>query len=217
MIELRRVSKAYRTRSGIKTVLRDVDLSLPRGRSVALIGVNGAGKSTLLRLIAGTELPDRGRIVRRARISWPLAATGGFNGSLTGMENVRFVARIYGACVRRTVDFVEDFSDLGPYFHMPVRTYSTGMRARLAFGLSMAIDFDCYLVDEITGVGDAGFQKKCQAAFAERRSRSDVIMVSHQVATLRTYCQAAVTLDQGRLTYHDDVATATGVYLGRTA
>lgn len=215
MIELAGVSKGYRTRAGVKVILRDADLRLQRGRSVALMGVNGAGKSTLLRLIAGTERPDKGRVSRRARISWPLGSSGGFHGSLTGLENVRFIARIYGADVRRTVDFVADFSELGAYFDMPVRTYSSGMRARLAFGVSMAVAFECYLVDEITGVGDAGFQQKCRAAFQERRSTADVIMVSHSVRTLKSYCQSAVLLEDGGLKYFENIDDATTLYAKR--
>ena len=142
MIEFRGVSKAYRSRVGVKTILGGADFVLPRGRSVGILGVNGSGKSTLLRLIAGTEAPDAGRIRRHARLSWPLGFAAGFNGSLTGAENTRFVSRIYGAEPRRVRDFVEDFSELGAYLHMPVRTYSSGMKARLAFALSMAIDFD---------------------------------------------------------------------------
>ncbi len=212
MIALAAVSKGYRTRTGVKVILRDADLVLPRGRSVALMGINGAGKSTLLRIIAGTERPDRGCVSRSARISWPLGSSGGFHGSLSGLENVRFIARIYGADVRRTIDFVADFAELGTYFDMPVRTYSSGMRARLAFGVSMAIDFECYLVDEITGVGDASFQSKCRAAFQERRSRADVIMVSHSPRTLKSYCQSAVLLQDGSLSFFDNIDDATASY-----
>jgi capsular polysaccharide transport system ATP-binding protein len=212
MIEFQGVSKAYRSRAGIKTILADADFVLPRGRSVGILGVNGAGKSTLLRLIAGTEAPDSGRIRRRARLSWPLGFAGGFNGSLTGAENTRFVSRIYGAEPRRVRDFVEDFSELGAYLHMPVRTYSSGMKARLAFALSMAIDFDCYLVDEITGVGDQRFQRKCRAAFQERRGRSDLVMVSHNPVTIKEHCDMAAVLSGGRLTLHDDMDEALGIY-----
>jgi capsular polysaccharide transport system ATP-binding protein len=165
-----------------------------------------------LRIIAGTERPDRGCVSRSARISWPLGSSGGFHGSLSGLENVRFIARIYGADVRRTIDFVSDFAELGTYFDMPVRTYSSGMRARLAFGVSMAIDFECYLVDEITGVGDASFQSKCRAAFQERRSRADVIMVSHSPRTLKSYCQSAVLLQDGSLSFFDNIDDATASY-----
>jgi capsular polysaccharide transport system ATP-binding protein len=212
MIELERVSKAYRTRAGVKTILADVSLRFPRGRSVGLLGDNGAGKSTLLRLIAGTELPDRGRITRNVRISWPLGFSGAMHGSLSGIDNARFVARIYGLDVRETIDFVADFAELGPYLEMPVRTYSSGMRARLAFGLSMAVDFECYLVDEITGVGDLRFKRKCQESFASRRKRADIIMVSHSINTLKTYCQSALILDHGAVVYFEDIKEAEKIY-----
>ncbi|EWY38917.1 ABC transporter ATP-binding protein [Skermanella stibiiresistens SB22] len=212
MIQFDRVSKAYATPSGPKIILDDADIHFRRGRSVGILGVNGAGKSTLLRMIAGAEAPDTGRIIRRARLSWPLGFAGGFNGSLTGAENLRFVSRIYGADLRSIQDYVADFSELGNYLHMPIRTYSSGMKARLAFALSMAIDFDCYLVDEITGVGDRNFQAKCRDAFRERRGRSDVIMVSHSMATIREHCDSAAVLSGGKLTFHDDIDEAVAAY-----
>ena len=149
------------------------------------MGVNGAGKSTTMRLIAGTELPNSGRVRRDVRVSWPLGFAGGFHPLMTGRENVKFVARIYGADVRKTLDFVEDFSEIGDYIDAPVKTYSSGMMARLSFGLSMAIDFECYLIDEITAVGDARFQARCVGTFAERRKRADIIMVSHSMETIK--------------------------------
>lgn len=216
MIALDHVCKAYRTKAGAKTILADVSVRFPRGRSVGVMGVNGAGKSTLLRLIAGTERPDRGRIVREVKISWPLGFSGALHGSLTGIENIRFVARIYGLDFHDTLAAVADFAELGPYLEMPVRTYSSGMRARLGFGLSMAVDFECYLVDEITGVGDFRFKQKCQDAFAARRERADVIMVSHSISTLRNYCDAAVVLENGRLTYYDTFQDAEKIYAKRS-
>lgn len=212
MIALEHVSKAYPTKAGPKTILADVSLRLPRGRSVGLLGVNGAGKSTLLRLIAGTERPDRGRIVRAVRVSWPLGFSGALHGSLTGIDNVRFVARIYGLDFRDTLAFVAGFAELGAYLEMPVRTYSSGMRARLAFALSMAVDFECYLVDEITSVGDDTFKRKCHAAFAARRERADLIMVSHSIRTLKAYCRSAVVLDGGRVHYFEEIGEAERFY-----
>jgi capsular polysaccharide transport system ATP-binding protein len=212
MIEFHGVSKAYRVGAVSKTILHPTDTVFSRGCSIGILGVNGAGKSTLLRLIAGSESPDSGRIVRRVRISWPLGFAGGFNGSLTGAENTRFVSRIYGTELREVQAFVEEFSELGQYLHMPVRTYSSGMKARLAFALSMAIDFECYLVDEITGVGDQRFQRKCQAAFEERRARADLIMVSHSLGTIRDHCDVAAVLSGGQLTFYQDIEEGLTVY-----
>jgi capsular polysaccharide transport system ATP-binding protein len=176
------------------------------------LGRNGAGKSTLLRIIAGIELPDHGEVIREGRLSWPIAFSGGASTALSGEENCRFVARIYGENVDRVVGFARDFADLGEYFYMPVRTYSSGMRARLAFAMSMAIEFDVYLVDEVTGVGDSRFQAKCREAFRQRRTRSSVIIVSHNMATIRQYCQRCAVLDHGTLRLFDDIDEATRVY-----
>src|ERR1700685_4326763 len=165
MIQLDRVFKFYRTGKHVKIVLDHISTVFQSGRSYGLLGVNGAGKSTTLRLIAGTELPNAGRIRRTVRVSWPLGFAGGFHHLMTGRENVKFVARAYGADCRKTLDFVEDFSELGDYLDVPVKTYSSGMMARLAFGVSMAIEFDCYLIDEITAVGDVRFQARCKQAF----------------------------------------------------
>jgi capsular polysaccharide transport system ATP-binding protein len=176
------------------------------------MGVNGAGKSTTMRLIAGAELPNSGRVRRKARISWPLGFAGGFHPQMTGRENVKFVARIYGADVRRTMDFVEDFSEIGDYIDVPVKTYSSGMMARLSFGLSMAIDFECYLVDEITAVGDARFQARCQEAFAERRKRANIIMVSHSMETIREYCDRGGVIVDGQVIMFGNVDLAIEAY-----
>src|SRR5690606_422467 len=164
MIELQSVSKTYRLKGIRKQVFDDFTFTFPRNKNVAVLGPNGAGKSTLMRLISGAEAPDRGRIIRRAKLSWPLGFSGGFNGSMTGIENIRFVSRIYGADSDQVIDSVADFAELGKSLHLPIRTYSTGMRARLAFGISLAIDFDYYLVDEVIGVGDASFRQKSQDA-----------------------------------------------------
>lgn len=212
MIHVDNVSKVYRTRFGPRTVLDRINLRLEPGRHVGILGRNGAGKSTLLRVLGGAELPDKGKVTRRGRVSWPIGFAGGFSGSLTGRENCRFVARLYQADLDEVCNFAQEFADIGDYFHMPVRTYSSGMRARLAFGLSMAIDFDTYLVDEVTAVGDTNFQKKCRDAFAERQERSSVIIVSHQMSTIKQYCSRCAVLHRGRLTFYDDLAEATKLY-----
>jgi capsular polysaccharide transport system ATP-binding protein len=182
------------------------------GWSYGILGVNGAGKSTTIRLLAGTELPNSGKIRRTVRVSWPLGFSGGFHPQMTGRENVRFVARAYGHDVRQVMDFVEDFAELGDYIDAPVKTYSSGMISRLAFGLSMAIEFDCYLIDEITGVGDFRFQARCKEAFARRRAHADLIVVSHSMHTIKDYCQRGAVLVDGRLIMFEKVDQAIELY-----
>jgi capsular polysaccharide transport system ATP-binding protein len=212
MIELRNVSKAYPANSGFHVVLDDISVDFSNDENIGILGRNGAGKSTLLRILSGVELPDSGDVVRKGRISWPLGFSGGFNGSLSGEVNCRFVARIYGEETDSVIDFARQFADIGEYFHMPVRTYSSGMKARLAFGLSMAVDFGLYLVDEVTAVGDKSFQDKCRQAFAERRGRSALILVSHNLKTVAEYCDRCAVLDGGRLQLFDSVDEAAKVY-----
>jgi len=212
MIKLDHVFKFYRSGGIVKIVLDHVTTRFDTGFSYGLMGVNGAGKSTTMRLIAGTELPNSGRVKRTVRVSWPLGFAGAFHPQMTGRENVKFVARIYGADVRKTLDFVEDFAEIGDYVDVPVRTYSSGMMARLSFGLSMAIDFECYLVDEITSVGDARFQARCLEAFTERRKRADVIMVSHSMQTIRDYCDRGGVIVDGQIIMFADVEMAIETY-----
>ncbi|MEM9139672.1 MAG: ABC transporter ATP-binding protein [Pseudomonadota bacterium] len=208
MIRLERVSKTFR-RDGVRIpILHDVSFTLPEVPGLALLGRNGAGKSTLLRLIAGSLRPDRGRVVTTRRISWPMGFAGGFHPSLSGAQNARFVARLHGCDPQDLAARVEDFAELGDGWRRPVSTYSQGMRARLAFAVSMAIDFDVYLVDEIIGVGDARFRQKCAQAFRARMGRCQIIMVSHNPETLRLFCQAGLVLEQGRLVYHTDIEDA---------
>jgi capsular polysaccharide transport system ATP-binding protein len=212
VIILENVTKRYSHNGISKTVLNRINLKLAKGRNIGLIGRNGAGKSTLLRLIAGTEEPDSGRIVRHSNVSWPLGFLGSFHGHLSGRANVRFIARIYGQDVDEVMDFVQDFSELGSYIDMPVRTYSSGMRSRLAFGVSMAMWFETYLVDEITAVGDLRFQERCQEVFMQRRQHSDLIMVSHDATTLRNYCDKGVIVANGEITVYDDIEEAIAVH-----
>jgi capsular polysaccharide transport system ATP-binding protein len=212
VIEFLNVSKQYRLNGAVKTIVRNLTYTLPAHRKIALIGRNGAGKSTLLRMICGTLRPDSGKIRRKGRISWPMGFSGGLHPALTGRQNARFVARIYGADTDEMVTFVEEFAELGPFLDMPLQTYSSGMRARLAFGVSMAAKFDCYLVDEITAVGDAGFRKKCQRVFADRLGQAQLVMVSHAEGTLREYCDSALVLEQGILRYFDDIEEGIDAY-----
>lgn len=214
MITLENVTKSYPGRRGRHVVIDDVTLEFPTRTNVGILGVNGAGKSTLLRLLSGVETPDSGTITRKGRISWPIGFGGGFNGSLSGEENCRFVSRIYDENIDNVVTFAREFAELGDFFYMPVRTYSSGMRSRLAFGLSMAIDFDYYLVDEVTAVGDRRFNQKCQAAFNERRQRSSILMVSHNMKTIREYCDTCAVLNRGKLHLYGSVSAAAGNYHG---
>jgi capsular polysaccharide transport system ATP-binding protein len=209
MIALNTVSKSYRTKEGGRqTVLDAVSAEFPDGYNIGVLGANGAGKSTLIRLLAGSERPDRGRIRRDGRVSFPLGYGGTFHGALSGRENVGFIARVYGAKLRQTIDYVVDFAELGRYFDMPVNTYSAGMRARLAFGTSLAIDFDTYLIDEVTEVGDVRFRRKCALAFRERMRRSDIIIVTHNTRTIRQYCDRGAILSGGELRLYDDIGSA---------
>ena len=212
MIEFRGVSKWYHTPHGRKIVLDGLDLTLPPGTKLGVLGRNGAGKSTLLGMIGGTIKPNRGVIVKRAAISWPLGLGGTYHQDLTGAQNVRFVARIYGVDTEALVAYVADFSELGDFMDMPVRSYSSGMRARLAFGMSMGVSFDWYLVDEITAVGDSRFKRKSLAVFRERLQNAGLMMVSHSNRTIREYCTSALVLEGGRAVYYDDVARALAVH-----
>lgn len=212
MIKLDRVFKYYRSDGHTKIVLDHVSAKFESGRSYGLLGVNGAGKSTTMRLIAGTELPNSGRVSRTVRVSWPLGFSGGFHPLMTGRENVKFVARAYGEDVRRVLDFVEDFAELGDYIDVSVKAYSSGMMSRLAFALSMAIEFDCYLVDEITAVGDLRFQAKCKEAFARRRATSDLIMVSHSMETIKNFCDHGAVIVDGQMFMFDTAEAAIAVY-----
>lgn len=212
-IELRNVSKTYRSqRSGRKTVLHDINAVFERGHSYGILGVNGAGKSTLLRIICGAERPTFGDVRKDVSISWRLGFSSSFNSSLTGMENLRFVCRIYNADIKEVSDFVEDFAEIGNAIHEPVRTYSSGMASRLAFGLSMAIRFQVYVIDESLAVGDFKFQEKCQAEFDRRREEADILLTSHMPAAIKQYCDRAGVVHNGRLEMFDSVEEATDHY-----
>jgi capsular polysaccharide transport system ATP-binding protein len=193
-------------------VLDNVNVTFESGHNFGVLGVNGAGKSTLIRLIAGSEIPDFGVVRRYARVSFPLGFGGTFHGALSGRENVAFIARIYGAGIRGVLHYVEEFSELGEYLYMPVNTYSAGMRAKLAFATCLALDFDLYLIDEVTEVGDQHFRQKCAEAFRERMQRSDIILVTHNIHTLRQYCDRGAILANGELTLFDDIGTALSRY-----
>ncbi len=206
MIELVDVSKTYSLKGVKKVILDHVSYSFPHDRNIAIMGMNGAGKSTLMRLISGIELPDSGHIYRDVKVSWPMGFARGFNGTMTGLENVRFVARIYGADTEFVISYVQEFAELGKSLSLPIATYSSGMKARLAFGLSLAIDFDCYLIDEITAVGDARFKRKSKAAFDNKLKNASLIMISHSEAAIKSYCDSGVLLHEGCIYYYDKIA-----------
>ncbi len=212
MIEFKNVTKSYEITGGRNVILDNVSFKFPEKKNIGVLGVNGAGKSTLLRLIAGSEYADSGKIIRKGKYSWPLGFSGSFHPTLTGIENLRFACRIYNADIKYVTEYVKDFSELGNYIEEPIKTYSSGMKSRLAFALSMAIDFEVYLVDEIMGVGDQGFQKKCHAAFEAKREESSIIMVSHSMETIRDYSDVAILLTGEQLEIHDDVDHAIILY-----
>jgi len=217
MIRLTNVNKDYHTRSGPVRVLRDVNLTVRPGERVGILGRNGAGKSTLIRLVSGAELATSGIVERRMSVSWPLAFGGAFQGSLTGLDNLRVICRIYGVDPDERVAFVEDFSELGLYLREPVKTYSSGMRARLAFALSMVIDFDCFLIDEIVAVGDARFHAKCNHELFVNRADRAMIIVSHNAGYIREHCSRAAVLEAGHLQHSDNLDEAFDLYNRQTA
>lgn len=212
MIRLRNVSKRYRTQAGFKTVLDDVSLEFPVGASVGILGLNGAGKSTLIRIIGGAEPPDSGQVECDQRVSWPLGYAGGFQGTLTARENARFVARIYGESPRYVEAFTQEFSELGEYFDEPLKSYSAGMQGRFAFSVSLACDFEYYLVDEALETGDARYREKFRMAFEERRANASVILVSHNEQTIRRNCDMAAILNEGSLVLYEDLKEALREY-----
>lgn len=212
MIRLSNVSKVYTTRGGPVRILRGVDLTVQYGERVGVLGRNGAGKSTLIRLVSGAELPTSGHVERRMSVSWPLAFGGAFQGSLTGLDNLRFICRIYGVDPADKIPFVEEFSELGIYLGEPVRSYSSGMRARLAFAISMVIDFDCFLIDEIIAVGDARFHEKCNRELFEKRGDRGMIIVSHDGGYIREHCNRAAVLVGGELHHFESTDDAFTFY-----
>ncbi|MGR3466842.1 MAG: ABC transporter ATP-binding protein [Shimia sp.] len=208
MIELRNLTKSFPTRKGRHYVARNINAVFPKGKAVGLLGRNGAGKSTMLRVIAGAMAPDSGQVLSYGSVSFPVGFAGAFHRDLTGAQNCRFIARIYNVDTDELVGFVRDFAGLGHHFNQPVRQYSSGMRSRLAFGISMGIEFDTYLVDEVTSVGDAAFKRKSAAMFKDRMTRSSAIVVTHSIAEVRNLCDYGAILNDGELTFYDDLEAA---------
>ena len=212
MIILDKVTKTYPIRGGRKVVLDNVSFTIDKGEKIGILGRNGAGKSTLVRILGGAERPTSGTITKDMTISWPIAFAGAFQGSLTGADNVRFVSRIYNTDFEKAMETVEDFAELGKYLREPVKVYSSGMRARLAFAISLAIEFDCYLIDEVLSVGDANFHRKCEVELFEKRADRSMIIVSHELHNIKEYCNKSAVLDHGKMTLYDNIDDALAVY-----
>ncbi len=208
LLELRGVRKSYQTAKGPHQVLDGIDFTVRRGERLGICGLNGAGKSTLINIISGGLSPDSGTIRRNCRMSWPLGYSGGLHGAMSGLANARFIARIYGADPENVAAFTEDFAELGKFFELPIRTYSAGMRSRLAFAVSMAIDFDMYLIDEILSAGDLRFHEKCHRAVEERREHASFLIVSHSLSTIEENCNRFALLHGGRLAIHESLTAA---------
>ncbi len=213
MIRIENLCKTHSLHGRHTVVARNIHVTFPTGASVALLGRNGAGKSTLLQMIAGTVNADKGRILSDGTVSWPVGFSGSFHADMTGAQNTRFIARTYGVDTDALQEFVEDFAELGDHFHLPLRSYSSGMRSRLAFGVSMGIRFDTYLVDEVTSVGDALFRQKSERVFHARMAQSGAIVVSHSMDMLRRLCESGAVLDNGRLTFYPRIDSAIAHYL----
>ncbi len=207
-IHIDNVSKTFWIKGRPHTVLNGVNLTVPPRTGVALLGRNGAGKSTLLSMIAGALAPDSGRIVTDGSVSWPVGFSGSFHRDMTGAQNTRFVARVYGVDTEALSDFVEGFAELGEHYHLPIRSYSSGMRSRLSFGVSMGIAFDTYLIDEVTSVGDAAFKTKSNALLKDRLQDSGAIMVSHSMAKLRRICTKGAVIENGQLWWYENIDDA---------
>jgi capsular polysaccharide transport system ATP-binding protein len=213
MIQLSNITKQYNTRSGLNTVLDKINLTVKPGEKVGILGRNGAGKSTLIRLISGAERPTSGQIARSMNVSWPLAFGGAFQGSLTGLDNLRFICRIYGTSIEDKIEYVQEFTELGKYLYEPLKSYSSGMRARLAFAISMVVEFDCFLIDEVIAVGDARFHDKCQYELFEKRKDRSLILVSHAADSIKEHCDRACVLHAGNIYEFPDIDQAFKYYL----
>ncbi len=211
-ISLQNIVKKYHTPAGSKTVLDGISFEITKGEKIAVLGRNGAGKSTLVKLIGGVEKPTHGHIHRGMSMSWPLAFGGGFEPTMTGLDNIRFLARLYGRPIEETIEAVDDFAELGRNLIMPVKSYSSGMRARLAFALTLAIDFDCLLIDEVISVGDQRFHRKCHDALFVQRKHCSMILISHDIGIIKSYCDKALILKAGRGRVFDDIDFAIDIY-----
>jgi capsular polysaccharide transport system ATP-binding protein len=215
MIELKNVTKFFRTKHSRKYILQDVTMTIPSGKNIGILGRNGAGKSTIMRMLGQIEFPNKGTISSPNTFSWPLGLSGGFVGNMTGVANVKFVCKLYGKDKHETkeiIKFVREFSELGDYFDMPIKTYSSGMKSRLSFGLSLAFDFDYMIIDETLSVGDARFKKKSKEALLKKIESCNVLLVSHDMGTLREICDAGIVVNNGQIEYLDSIEDAISQY-----
>ena len=215
MFELRNVTKSYLTPKGGRYVFRNLSLAIPPGKNIGLIGRNGAGKSTLMRLLGGADVPDSGTIVTDRSISWPVGLAGGFQGSMSGRDNIKFVCRVYGAegeAMREKIRYVQEFAEIGTWIDEPIKTYSSGMRSRVAFGLSMAFDFDYYLIDEVMSVGDAQFKRKCRKVFRQKLKTSNIVLVSHSMSEISKLCDIVLFVKDGDIEIYEDVMEGIKAY-----
>jgi capsular polysaccharide transport system ATP-binding protein len=208
MIRLENISKNYETTRGEKTVLHEINLQISPGEKVGIVGRNGAGKSTLISVLGGVILPDAGTITKEMSLSWPVGFDSGVQGTMNGMDNINFICRVYGVDIEDILPFVQDFSELGRYIYEPVNTYSSGMKARLNFAMSMAIDFDCMLIDEVLAVGDQRFKERCHEELLVKRKERAIVLVSHEPGMIREICDSAYVLVEGHLHHFNDVEEA---------
>jgi len=213
MIRLSGISKVYETKNGMRNILEDINLQINPGERVGILGRNGTGKSTLMRIIAGVTVPDNGSIEKNMSISWPIGFDSGIQGSLTGFDNINFICRIYGSNIDKVLQFVQDFSELGSYLYEPTRTYSSGMKARLNFAISMAIDFDCLLIDEVLSVGDSRFRARCYDQLLVKRKDKSIVLVSHEEGMIREICETVYVLENGHLKSFESVDAAYNSYV----
>jgi capsular polysaccharide transport system ATP-binding protein len=216
MIKLKNVSKSFKTKQGRKYILKDMSIVIPSDKNIGILGRNGTGKSTIMHMLGQIEFPDKGTITSDKSFSWPLGLRGGFVGNMTGKANIKFVCRLYGKSakeIQKTVDFVKEFSELDDYFDMPIRTYSSGMKSRLSFGLSLSFDFDYLLIDETLSVGDARFRKKSKEALLKKIETCNVLLVSHDMGTLRDICDVGIVVNNGKMRYFDNINSAIDEYV----
>jgi len=216
MIELKNVTKYFKTKEGRKYILKDVSIVIPSHCNIGILGRNGTGKSTIMRMLGQIEFPNSGKVLSNKSFSWPLGLGGGFVGNMSGKSNVKFVCRLYGKSQKETrdiVNFVKEFSELDDYFNMPIKTYSSGMKSRLSFGLSLSFDFDYMLIDETLSVGDARFKKKSKEALLKKIERCNVLLVSHDMGTLKDICDVGIVVNNGKMSYFEDINSAINEYV----